>query len=181
MTTRLFIDPGLRGLGAALFSKEGTARRAVYIENPVASGRGYEVYAALAKAVAVEFSPYIVHELHIEMPLIYGTVHKKGDPNDVVDCVAVGAAVAVALQEQDCGPFRVFSVPPSSWKGQLEKKAMTERIISKLTEEEVDLVAREKANFATPVSLMHNVYDALGIGLHYFGRLNKKVYPGAAP
>src|SRR5688500_3187584 len=91
------IDPNLRGCGVALW-KNGALVRAEYVKNPAPVGRGYGVYAMLADQVF--WKTYIPGELLlvVEMPRAYGSVHEKGDPNDLLDVMAVGAAVVARFQ-----------------------------------------------------------------------------------
>ena len=51
-------------------------------------------------------------------------------------------------------------VKPAEWKGQVPKKIMNERVLSKLSAQERAIV---KDN--------HNAIDAVGLGLHVLGRL----------
>lgn len=160
----LCVDPGLRGCGVAMF-REGTLIDAAYVKNPVESGRGYAAHAALGRAVGRTGA----HRVIIEHPRVYpGSAQQKGDLNDLLDVVAVGAAVAANMKSSE-----VATVFPSDWKGQVPKETMTERIRRSLTDAERATIQK------CPASLMHNVLDACGIGLHALGRLNKKVYPHA--
>lgn len=160
------VDPGLRGCGVAMF-KGGTLIDASYVKNPVDSGRGYAAHRALGREVGhiAALSDRVV----IEHPRVYpGSAQQKGDLNDLLDVVAVGAAIAARAYTSD-----IATVFPSDWKGQVPKETMTERIRRSLTDTERATIQK------CPASLMHNVLDACGIGLHALGRLNKKVYPHA--
>ena len=157
----LCVDPGLRGCGVAEF--EGyDLKRAAYVKNPVETGRGYDAHRALAVAVNM-WSPWqsSVKAL-IEHPRVYpGSAQQKGDLNDLLDVVAVGAAIGVYFPK----PVTVF---PSDWKGNVPKDVMTERIRRAITDEERARIEK------CPANLMHNVLDAIGIGLWKLGRINKK-------
>ena len=165
------IDPGLRGCGVAFFL-EDKLRWAFYVHNPVEHGRGYAAHRALASAVrgAVAAIPNAYHlgAWLIEHPVVYPGMPKT-DPNDLLDVVAVGAAVAALA------PGAVITVIPSEWKGQVKKSTMLGRITGKLKPEELDAI--QKAN----KSDMEDVVDAIGIGLWKLNRLNVKTYPGATP
>ena len=166
------IDPGLRGLGLAVFEKQ-TLVKACYVKNE-AEGRGYAAHVELAKGTQSNLRWAACGELYrsnllVEMPRVY-PVMPKTDLNDLLDLSGVGGAVAAKLSSSyGCAVEHVF---PSDWKGQLEKQAMVARIKGKLSEAERAVVEPAAS------SLMHNVYDAIGIGLWKLGRLNKKVYPG---
>lgn len=171
----LCIDPNLRGCGVALFFGKDLIA-ADYVKNPVLEGRGYKTYVPLGIEVAT-WRGYKVKEdfeVLIEMPRIYGTVHQKGDPNDTLDLVGVGSAVATAISLYHPGKAIITHVFPSDWKGQLEKKAMLERIESKLTDAERGvLTPQTKAD-------REDMLDGVGIGLWRHNRLNKKLFPGAS-
>lgn len=162
------IDPNLRGCGVATWHKE-TLFSANYVKNLIPTGRGYEVFCAAATAVGSHIhlkSVWVCGPVVIEMPRAYGSVHTKGDPNDLLDVMGVGAACALALR--NFGPIQ--SVAPSDWKGNVKKSIMLERIWSKLSEEERAVVQK------TNKSDREDVLDAIGIGLHKLGRLNTRVF-----
>lgn len=174
----LFIDPGLRGVGAALFRPDGTLSVATYVKNPVVSGRGYSAHVALAEQIYREYlRENAVRRLVIEHPVIYpGMASRRGgeNPDDLLDVVAVGAAIAGFERASD-GSFgaEVVTVKPSEWKGNMPKERMTERIRAKAEQR------GELSRIVALKSIMHNVLDAYGIGLWYFDALNVKVFPGA--
>lgn len=164
----LFIDPGLRGVGAALFDGP-VLTRASYVKNPVEHGRGYFAHASLAHAVRAAY-PHDVR-VFIEHPRVYPGMPET-DPNDLLDVVAVGSAIASQYFGAPSVEM-VKTVFPSEWKGTVKKEVMTERIYKKLTPEELLCIEQ------CPRHLFHNVLDAVGIGLWHFRRLNHKQYPGA--
>lgn len=153
------IDPNLRGCGVAVWVG-GTLTRARYVKNPV-GGRGYASYASLASAVWWETG---YDNAWIEMPRAYGSVHQKGDPNDLLDVMGVGAALAGASRNT------VEHVFPSDWKGQVPKDVMLKRIWDSLRDDERAVV--QKTNKADT----EDILDAVGIGLWKLGRLNKRSY-----
>lgn len=158
----LCVDPGLRGCGAALFDG-GFLVNAAYVENPVTHGRGYKAHSEMGCAVS-RWIAKDVDRLIIEHPRVYpGSAQQKGDPNDLLDVAAVGAAVA-----SWCNYRETETVFPSEWKGQVPKETMTERIRRSLSDIERHNIAKCKA------SLMHNVLDACGIGLWRLGRINRR-------
>jgi hypothetical protein len=53
---------------------------------------------------------------------------------------------------------------PVTWKGGLPDDILYRRVLSALTEEERDIIPK------LPASLIHNVWDSIGIGLHILGR-----------
>lgn len=155
----LCVDPGLRGCGVAEFN-EHELLRAAYVKNPVEFGRGYVAHNGMGGAVAGWCHKASV--ALIEHPVIYpGSAQQKGDLNDLLDVVAVGASVASHYSK----PITVF---PSDWKGNVPKDVMTERIRRAITDEERSRIEK------CPANLMHNVLDAIGIGLWKLGRINKR-------
>lgn len=57
----------------------------------------------------------------------------------------------------------------AEWKGQANKDVTTMRVVRELSDSE--LVALQRALGTIPKALAHNVYDAVGIGLRFAGRL----------
>lgn len=164
----LCIDPGLRGLGVAVFD-EGKLVRAAYVRNPVTKGVGYRAHAKLARATAdwlateLQLMPIAMKRVIIELPRIYpGSAQQKGDPNDLLDLVGVGGAFAAL-----CHPDAVEHRYPSDWKGQVPKEVMTKRI-----REALDI--HEHAAVRSVGEKDHNTFDAVGIGLAFLGRLHKR-------
>lgn len=160
------IDPNLRGCGVAEWH-HGKLVKAIYVKNP-ASGRGYNAHVALGRAVwqALNGNPLTdAPPCIIEHPRVYPGMPKT-DLNDLLDVVAVGAAVAGLFQDAQ-------TVFPSEWKGTMKKQAMLERIASKLTPGELSMVQK------TNKSDTEDILDAVGIGLWKLGRLSTKVFPGA--
>lgn len=163
----LCIDPGLRGCGVALFDG-ARLHHAEYVKNPAVEGRGYSCHRLMAGAVwnSVFKLDVGIGAVLIEHPVYYGSTHGKGDPNDLLDVVAVGAAIAGACYV----PTTFITIPPRDWKGQVPKEVMTKRIGASLTdlERKVILPCRK--------DLMHNVLDAVGIGLWHLSRLNRRKF-----
>lgn len=168
----LCIDPGIRGSGAALFSSTGKQLvRAAYVKSPARAGNGPAECLSMAHAIkawcvfyGVDCSP---ERLVVEWPRVYTTSKMQGDPNDLLGLVGVDCALAGLL----CVPVERYF--PDEWKGQAPKEVMNERVKLRLS-------ADELARIDAPASLLHNVLDAVGIGLHYLGRLQRtRVFPGA--
>lgn len=100
-------------------------------------------------------------DVWIERPQVYREAHWKGDPNDLIDV----AIVVGALASQATG--NVVLVRPHDWKGNVPKTIHNARIKRALDPAERDTL---KACGA-PAGLLHNVVDAVGLGLHALGRL----------
>ena len=89
----------------------------------------------------------------------------KGDPNDLID---VAITVGQVAQVTNWCPLVEF-VYPHRWKGSVDKPIMIERILSRLTYKERDLIDK----CGVKRSKIHNVIDGVGIGLWSLGRLGK--------
>jgi len=167
----LYVDPGIRGSGAALFDASNQLIAAAYVKNPEREGNGPAECVSMARAI-VEWSklgwvqPRKLSRLAVEWPRIYTAGKLQGDPNDLAGLVGV-----------DCALAGILSIPvkryfPDEWKGQTPKDVMNARVLERLTE-------AEKTRITSPPSLLHNVLDAIGIGLHDLGRLTRqRVFPG---
>lgn len=97
--------------------------------------------------------------LVIERPQVYSARHWKGDQADVID-TALRAGVLAERMRMRAGVnrFLVERFPsPQEWKGQVPKHVHNQRVISKLSAEERQLI-RVGSN-------THNVIDAIGLAL----------------
>jgi hypothetical protein len=166
----LAVDPGIRGSGAALF--DGDRLKAVaYVKNPREIGNRADEAAEMGHAIALwahEANGWqAVDALVIEWPQIYaGRIRRgetKADPNDLL---ALAGVVSVVATEVD---VVTHSYLPHEWKGSVDGDVMTRRIVQHLYLEEKVLVAEVR-----PRSLAHNAIDAVGLGLHHLGRLERK-------
>lgn len=132
------IDPGVQKCGFAFY------------QNTKLVKAGYEPDSAI----------WAADVLIIEMPRIYpGSGQQKGDLNDLLDLAAVVGRLESTYSVNS--RLRVF---PAQWKGQVPKKIMNARVLSKLSIEERLVIPEIGVK-------VHNVIDAVGIGLWYLGRL----------
>ncbi len=169
----LALDPGIRGCGVALFA-EGRLVACDYVKNPVTKGDDFDAIVAMGRAVrdwrwvgATMLGSGHGFDLVAEYPRIYTAAKSKGDNNDLLPLVGVGAAVATFASSA----VRVF---PDTWKKQLPKDVCHARIRSRLDAGELVLL---EAAAKRAKSLAHNMVDAVGIGLHHVGRFApKKAY-----
>jgi hypothetical protein len=104
--------------------------------------------------------------LVIEVPQVYTRARSKGDPNDLIDlaCV-VGAIMGVHNWRQ------VFVYRPAQWKGQQPKEVTTRNAQNDLRPEELTRVTHCAA------SLMHNVWDAVALGLAHLKKVGQRPLP----
>lgn len=162
------LDPGLRASGLAVF--EGAVLKHAAIVRPEIHHRETlpavvvmceEVIATIDTARAQYKHEAL--DLVIEYPQVYQRVggKTKGDPNDLLPlasiCGGVAAGVVADLKR---------AVHPSEWKGSVDGDVFIERIKQRLTKNEL---------VRLPVgSLAHNAIDAVGLGLWYLNRLERR-------
>ncbi|WP_338865154.1 hypothetical protein [Myxococcus stipitatus] len=109
------------------------------------------------------------HQLIIELPRVYAAACQKGDQNDLIQLSGVVGMLGGYLP--NVATRR--SVYPRDWKGTLDAGAFIERIKQRLSP-----VEHLRVELLGAASLHHNVWDAIGIGLHALGRLSpRKVFP----
>lgn len=148
------IDPGSRVAGAALF--EGKELVAAWLSE----GTRWEetadnIFKTLTETVNIEAIQTVI----IERMQIYDST-PLAHANDCITLSLMAGRVTGMLPGCD-----VVAYVPKAWKGGAPKKIMTERIKSLMSEVEHSRVVPCKKK-----SLMHNVYDAVGIGKrHAFG------------
>lgn len=174
----LAVDPGIRGCGAALFNLAlGGAQapqganhllRAAYVRNPARTGNGPRECLSMADAVDTwlirqgPYNLYTVHEVVIEWPQVYRQGNLKGDPGDLLPLVGVGVGICARA------PVAVLThYLPKQWKGQMSKETCGERIVNRLSAEEMSRVEQHG-------EMTHNILDAIGIGLHHLGRFSPR-------
>lgn len=98
-----------------------------------------------------------------EFPFIYPKGHgsKKSDsvdPNDIVLLAACAAAFYSGFRD-------LTLYLPSEWKAQVPKNICRQRIEAELSAEEKECIHKGGP--------MHDIYDAIGIGLFHLGRLGR--------
>jgi hypothetical protein len=98
--------------------------------------------------------PPVLAELVLELPQIYGG-GRGGVASDIIDLATIVGGVAAAV-----GGYVQTFYRPREWKGQVPKEIHHPRIIAALQPGEMAAV-----RLCRPASLMHNVWDAVGLGL----------------
>lgn len=160
---RLAIDPGIRGCGVAIF-EDSTLEEALYIKNPSKTGNGIPEIATMAEGIYEWLGGSCcgpdVRRLILEWPQIYRAGRSKAgvDANDLLPLAGLNCMLAKMW------PAVVQVYKPHEWKGQVPKVIMCDRIRSRLSETELTKISGTK-------SVLHNVWDAVGLGLHDLGRL----------
>lgn len=145
----LSVDPGVKACGMAVW-QDGQLLSAS-MESDLCCFPGFVTLHSLC---------YKVDWLAIEKPQVYRQSRLKGDPNDLID-VAIVVGQVMARVDRPADLYR-----PRDWKGTVDKNVMCRRIESRLDVNERASVWLPKAK-----SLQHNVWDAIGIGLHHLKRL----------
>jgi len=180
------LDPGIRGCGIAVFFNKQLFE-ACYVPNPAKTGGDIEAVSLMAAElvdhVAYKWgnSPGPIR-LVVERPQVYQGGKQKGDPNDLLPLYAIGAALASALEQR--GPIEdLREYLPREWKGTINPDEMTRRIRERLSKGEFEKVSLpnntcDKCRLhltdddcGKTTCLAHNIFDAVGIGLKYLGRL----------
>ncbi len=95
-----------------------------------------------------------------EFPRIYPGQRSKGDGNSLLSVARDAGRLTSAFEEN-----QITWVAPRTWKGTVPKAVMAKRILAALSPEERVLVPH------LPKTTLHNVIDAIGIGLWHLGRL----------
>lgn len=172
MSILLAVDPGIRGCGAALFSDK-LLLKAAYVKNPVKKGTGPFAAREMATAVILWTKTWatLPDEYVCEWPQIYRAEHQKGDQNDLLGLAAVDTALAALLGHLP--ESKVTHFPVRTWKHQ-QTKQITKLWLFGNEFTEARLSKEEQSKIADNGAMVHNTYDAIGIGLYHLGRYEPK-------
>lgn len=153
------IDPGSKAAGIAVWRKKQL--RLAFL------ARG-ETWQSTVENALERLSDEMLwpDSVIIEMPEVYMPRHSKGDPNRSLTPLFLQTGAFIASFGMRT---KHATVLPKSWKGQTPKAIMIKRNQERLTSEERNHVELPKAR-----SLQHNVWDAVGIGLHHLGRRRRR-------
>lgn len=172
MSKLLSVDPGIRGCGVALF-ENGLLARAAYVKNFIDGGNDASYCYYMAREIILYtgeedcfFKQGEILTLAVESPQVYTS--SKGDPNDLLPLFGVNAALYTMLRTAMGSSLAFNQYLPRQWKGQMTKEVCHARIKDRLSP------AESAAIEPTPKSLIHNVFDAVGIGLYALNRFNPK-------
>jgi len=165
----LYIDPGLRACGCALFAGGRLVAAGLPAGSKDAStdtphGRPF-LWSTMASAVAEwcrgrgEITGVV-----IELPQVRKREHqraaKKGtDPNDLIQLAAVVAAISDRFRDSASVGGGVRAFLPEEWKGTIPKKIHHERALARLDAAELAAIPQLAS------SKLHNVLDAVALGL----------------
>lgn len=155
------VDPGIAGCGVA-YASRGVLLKAMYVRNVPGTLPPAERCERMGREVrdAVQALGVRQHRLVLEWPQVRTAGKGRGDPNDLLLLAGVDAAIVTYLSGE------VQCVVPREWKGTIPPDVLISRVQDRLSEE-------ERARVALPAeSLVHNVWDAVGIALWAVGRLS---------
>lgn len=148
----LAIDPGANA-GWALFNDQGRL---------VSCGLSVDGDKSGVPALAVPT------RVMIERPML----RPKGEKNP-------NAILLLTLRAGEWGGFcheqQVEYLLPNDWKGSTDKDVQNARTWSRLDPDEQSIVDAYIRAKKLPLSKQHNVFDAIGIGLHGFNRLKQQL------
>lgn len=172
MTTLISFDPGLREAGLAVFT-DGLLAAAFLVRNPNTKDRGGKAWLAMGQEVDTLLSetvPGLPLRLHLhgsmfvsEIPQVYREGKSANvSPDDLTNLTGVVGCVIGFLD-----PVEVKTYVPAEWKGQVPKDIHNKRIKASLSMDEKAILEGVKC----PASLLHNVVDAIGVGLFELGRM----------
>lgn len=170
MKFALAIDPGIKNAGVALFLSEphafDDAERGFLCDAALIRNPNPEHGIAGAFALAEEMHRWLglrardIDTVILECPQSYKAGFQKGDQNDLITLAGYGFTLANAVIAAD----KRITYKPRDWKGTIDPDKCEARILSRLS-------LSETRNIRLSVALlMHNVHDAIGIGLKFFGR-----------
>lgn len=152
----------IRPIPAELWSIDG-AEHCAYVASFV-----HGTLADITQSQKGNHAPFDVYDRPLtivaELPQVYRAGRSKADPNDLVKL-----AFWLGVKVGSCRYDELHLVLPNRWKGTVPKDIMQTRIDEALSEDE----RRVLDSFKIQKSLKHNLYDAVGIGLWFLGRLTR--------
>lgn len=148
------LDPGLRQAGVACWD-DGELTTAFLVKG----ANWFDTATEVKKRVFACASTYLL-DVVIEQPQVYHQSKQKGDPEDLIKLALMGGATAALIS-----PHAPMMYEPQTWKGSVPKEVTTARTRRRITDEEQHRIELPRA-----VTLQHNVWDAIGIGLFHLKR-----------
>jgi hypothetical protein len=151
----LSIDPGIRATGVALWDDKGTLARAGLVRIP---DKAAHPWIKMSDTLIDWIFPDQISRAFIEFPQTYAGRASRGDTNDLLALAGLVGAIHFTIYNGFA--IHTVQVRPGEWKGQRPKAVTKANVLEKLTKEEL-----ARVDLKIPVSLRHNVFDAVGIGL----------------
>lgn len=163
----LSIDPGLAvdgGTGAAIWRESRLAAVGLFASKGRFEQRLKDIHDRIQGFVTVNcpYSRSLADLVVIEKMQVYK--RSKGDPEDLIDLSILGGRLSTLGLE-------CRFVEPAAWKGQVPKTVVERLVRERLTASENETLREALVGIAA--GKRHNVYDAVGIGLHHLGRWPK--------
>jgi len=162
------IDPGYRACGVAIFF-DGRLAHAALVQSSVRLDTEGEQFVEMGRAVADYVLTHLAQvgfDVAIEYPQQYTSSPAPREP--VQKLVGVIGSILAQLQARTGGlNIRSSTYRPREWKGQVPKDVMGRRILGRLIEEEAQSIPTLRK------AALHNVIDAVGVGLHHLGRMKR--------
>ncbi len=160
MSILLSLDSGSQAAGLAAFEDSEL------VWAGLVRGDGYVACGQRAAELLFErFPREVLADAQCAFEVMQVYRQKSPNPNDLIPPTLMAGYFFGQL-----GLTNVKQYQPHEWKGQIDKKLVEKRVKSKLSADElgrIDLPPKVK-------SLHHNIFEAVGIGLHHLriGRRN---------
>lgn len=160
----LAIDPGKRACGVALFNQDTTLNCAGYVTAEKEKD-GPRAWLALASAIErwLDNDCAAIDQIVFEQPGSYRS-DKPYKTLILQDLVAINALLCGRFPKAEFHRYR-----PNEWKGSMNKEQTQARAYARLQPFETQVI-----KLPQPKSRQHNVWDAIGIGLHHLGRFKPR-------
>ena len=169
MDRALSIDPGKNHTAVAAWC-DGRLVAARLCYNARPTSLQVEAWRGMAESVKAWVDslgyPQRLSAIIMERPQHYA--RSNVDPDDLFQLVGVLGAVAGILD----APSAYVHYLPRQWKGNAPKSVTQRRVIKRLNT--LEHVVLEHALGAIDPSDQHNLFDAVGIGLHYYQGRDKR-------
>ena len=154
------VDPGKHHAGIAVFADfELVAVTCVEATSPL------EVIREADRWIFANRPRGIPDLLVVENQQVYPG-RGKGNPNDLIPLSFVAGGIAAMVNATD-----TMTPLPNKWKGNTPKAIFTQRLLSRMTARDRDILA----NAQIKGRLLHNAVDACGLALYGLGALTKPV------
>jgi len=169
----LAVDPSVRSVGLAEFHNGELWHCWRVISQPSNSIDSEGARWLRVSRDVIRSTDTLPDTIVYERPQIYRASKSKGDPNDLLGLVGVGASVAALLATTNPN-LEIQTPTPAEWIGQIPKTTRGSALKSPRAQR---ILGRLLASERALVPDQHDVIDAVGLGLHVLGRLGvRRVY-----
>lgn len=156
------IDPG-RDHVAAAFWRECRLQRCILLATPGDQDLGIVVSGLLRSAEATSAWMDASAGHAVVEYMCHHPGRAASQARDLIDVSISGVAIAARLAQT------ISFIAANQWKGQAPKPVIQRRVLERLDERESAVLA--EALLAIRRGRHHDIYDAVGIGLHHLRRL----------